>query len=138
MNWITKRKEKQVTEDTTEGKEEIEETIKLSQEMTSSEDAKADHMEDKSDKATGSHDAFTPQGIKETLQSCKQEDREQKSSSSPELDVTNEQVIKKEVEDVKEQANEGTQKSKEKDEKEKKETLFKKEVTPKEGWMRQK
>ena len=52
--------------------------------------------------------------------------------------MTNEQVIKKEVEDVKEQANEGAKKSKEKDEKEKKETLVKKEVTPKEGWMRQK
>ena len=79
MNWITKRKEEQVTKDTTEGKEEKEETINLSQEMTSSEDAKVDHMEDKSDKAIGSHDAFTPQAIKETPQSCKQEDREQKT-----------------------------------------------------------
>ena len=54
-NQKKEKKEEQVPEDTTEGKEEKEETIKLSQEMTSSEDAKVDHMEDKSDKAIGSH-----------------------------------------------------------------------------------
>ena len=112
--------------------------------MSKTEVAKIEQENEESDKAKGSLDIFIPQAIKVPPRSCEQESREQGSRSSKELDVTegdiDQQVIEKEVDDLKETVHEEKKKSKEKGEIEKEEQvkLVKEEVTHKEGWMRRK
>ena len=117
--------------------------------MGISEDAKTHHKREKSDTAIGPLDTFIPQVIKDTplplpRPSYEQESREQGGISSQEFDVKegdiDQPVIEKEFDDLKEQAIDGEQKSKDKDETEEEEQtkIVKEEVGHTEGSMRQK
>ena len=157
-------KEEEEAEDKEEGNKEGDEEIKLPRTKTSPEDAKEDDKEDEEKRVMDLYDSFTPQP---TIGTCEQEDRERKSSSTQELDVSTEeggdqkssspkaldktsevdigrQVMEDEFKDGMEQAKEGARKGMQKyeDKKGKNEEFVKEEVTTKEKlknwWMKKK
>ena len=75
-------------EDKEEGKKEVDEEVKLPETETSLEAAKEDHKKKEEKRVTDLYYSFTPQA---TTGTCEQEDRERKSSSSLELDVSTEE-----------------------------------------------